>query len=103
MLCLSKYTPNRITYILADETLFIVDLMTPHNLVPTLQSTRFLEDRRQKSRNVDQGLLCTHAEFKKLIALNLCLCVCMCVCARALRPRFAADRGERTTICMCYV
>ena len=28
-----------------------------HNLVPTLQSTRFLEDRRHKSRNIDQGLL----------------------------------------------
>ena len=32
-----------------------------HNLLPTLQSTRFLEDRRQKSRNVDQGLLNTPA------------------------------------------
>ena len=37
------------------------DLMTAHNLVPTLQSTRFLEDRRQKYRNVDQGLLNTPA------------------------------------------
>ena len=59
MLCVSKYTPNRVTYILADTTFFVDDLMTAHNLVPTLQSTRFLEDRRQKSRNVDQGLLNT--------------------------------------------
>ena len=57
MLCVSKYTPNRITYILADTTFFIEDLMAAHNLVPTLQSTRFLEDRRQKSRTVDQGPL----------------------------------------------
>ena len=61
MLCVSKYIPNRITYILADTIFFIEDLMTAHNLVPTLQSTRFLEDRRQKSRNVNQGLLNTPA------------------------------------------
>ena len=53
MLCVSKYTPNRITYILANTAFFIEDLMAAHNLVPTPQSTRFLEDRRQKSRNVD--------------------------------------------------
>jgi hypothetical protein len=35
--------------------------MAAHNLVPTLQNTRFLEDRRQKSRNIDQGLLNTPA------------------------------------------
>ena len=52
MLCVSKYTPNRTTYILANTTFFIEDLMSAHNLVPTPQSTRFLEDRRQKSRNV---------------------------------------------------
>ena len=51
MLCVSKYTPNRITYILADTTFFI-DLMAAHNLVPTPHSTRFLEDRKQISRNV---------------------------------------------------
>ena len=55
-LFVSKYTPNRITYILANAKFFIEDLMAAHNLVPTLQSTRFLEDRRQKSRNIDQGL-----------------------------------------------
>jgi hypothetical protein len=61
MLCVSKCTPNRITYILADTSFFIEDLMAAHNLVPALQSTRFLEDRRQKSRNVHQGLLNTPA------------------------------------------
>jgi hypothetical protein len=61
MLCVSKYTPNRITYILANTTFFIEDLMAAHNLIPTLQSTRFLDDRMQKSRNVDQGLLNTPA------------------------------------------
>ena len=60
VLCVSKYTPNRITYILADTT-FIEDLMAAHNLVPNPQSTRFLEDRRQKSRNVHRGLLNTPA------------------------------------------
>ena len=38
MLCVSKYTPNRITYILADTTFFIEDLMTANNLVPTPQT-----------------------------------------------------------------
>ena len=52
---------NRITYILADTTFFMEDLMAAHNLVPTPQYTRFLEDRRQKSRNVHQGLLNTPA------------------------------------------
>ena len=52
---------NRITHILADTIFFIKDLMTAHKLAPTLESTRFLEDRRQKSRNVDQGLLNTPA------------------------------------------
>ena len=61
MLCVSKYTPNRITYILANTTFCIEDLMTAHKLVPALQSTRFLEDRGQKSRNVHQGLLNTPA------------------------------------------
>ena len=56
MLCVSKYTPNRITYILAITTVFIEDLMAAHNLVPSLQSTRFLEDRGQKSRNIDQRM-----------------------------------------------
>ena len=32
-----------------------------HNQVPTLQSTRFLEDRRHKSRNIKKGLLNTPA------------------------------------------
>ena len=61
MLCVSKYTPTRIKYILANTTFFIEDMMAAHHLVPTLQSTRFLEDRRQKSRNIDQGLLNTPA------------------------------------------
>ena len=61
MLCVSKYTPNRITYILADTTFFIEDLMEAHNLVPTSQKTRLLEDRSQKSRNVHQELLNTPA------------------------------------------
>jgi hypothetical protein len=61
MLCVSKYTPNRITYILTNTNFFIEDLMAAHNLVPTLQSTRCLEDRRHKSRNVNQGLLNTPA------------------------------------------
>ena len=61
MLCVSNYMPNRITYILANTTTFIEDLMAAHNLFSTLQSTRFLEDRRQKSRNIDQGLLNTPA------------------------------------------
>jgi hypothetical protein len=51
---------------------FIEDVMAAHNLVPTLQSTRFLEDRRQKSRNVGQGLLNTPAmtssEWKEPVA-----------------------------------
>ena len=34
MLSVSKYTPNRITYNLADTTFFIEDLMAAHNLVP---------------------------------------------------------------------
>ena len=37
MLCVSKCTPNRITYILANTTFFIEDVMAAHNLVPTLQ------------------------------------------------------------------
>ena len=56
-----KYMPNRITYILANTTFFIEDLMAAHKLVPTLQNIRFLEDWRQKSRNIDQGLLNTPA------------------------------------------
>jgi hypothetical protein len=56
-----KRQPNRITYILADTTFFEEDMKAAHNLVPTLQSTRFLEDRRQTSRNVDQGLFNTPA------------------------------------------
>jgi hypothetical protein len=48
MQCVSKYTSNKITYILANTTFFIEDLIAVHNLVLTLQSTRFLEDRRQK-------------------------------------------------------
>ena len=55
-LCVSNYTPNRITYILANTTFFIEDMMAAHNLVPTLQSTRFLEGRRLKSSNIDKGL-----------------------------------------------
>ena len=55
------YVIKQHTYTLAYTTFFIEDLMTAHNLVPTLQSTRILEDRRQKSRNEDQGLLDTPA------------------------------------------
>jgi hypothetical protein len=54
MLCISKYTRNRITYILANTTFFIEDLMVAHNLTLTSQSIRFLEDRRQKTRDIDQ-------------------------------------------------
>ena len=57
MLCLSKYTLNRITYVLTNTALFIEDLMAAHNLVPTMQSIKFLEDRRHKSRNMYHGLL----------------------------------------------
>ena len=66
---------NRITYILADTTFFIEDLMTAHNLVPTLQNTRFLEDRRQRSRNLDQGLLNTpEMTSSKWKEVNYLLC-----------------------------
>jgi hypothetical protein len=46
ILWVSKYTQNRITYILANTAFFIEDLVAAHNLVLTLQSTRFPEDRR---------------------------------------------------------
>ena len=50
MLCVSKCTPNRITYILADTSFFIEDLMAAHNLVPTPQSTRFLEQEAESKK-----------------------------------------------------
>ena len=69
MPCVSKYTPHRITYILANTTFFIEDLIAVHNLAPTLQSIRFLEDRRHKARDIDHGFLntpvMTNSEWKE--------------------------------------
>ena len=44
-----------------NTTFFIEDFMSAHNVAPTLQSTRFLEERGQRSRNIDQELLKTPA------------------------------------------
>jgi hypothetical protein len=108
MLCVSKYTTNRITYILTDTSFFVEDLMTAHNLVPTLQSTRFLEDRSQKSRNVDHGLLNTHAitssEWKETNYLLRHLCIR--VAAHGSHHRICATKGfhspnERCQCTLC--
>ncbi|KAJ4440776.1 hypothetical protein ANN_10622 [Periplaneta americana] len=61
MLCISKYTQSRIAYILADTTYFTEDLMATHSLVPTPQSIRFLEDRRQTATDINHRLLSTPA------------------------------------------
>jgi hypothetical protein len=108
MLWVSKYTPNRITYILANTAFFIEDLMAAHNLVPTLQSTRFLKDRRQKSRIIDQGLLNTPAmtssEWKE--ANYLLRHLYMGVAAQGLHHRICATKGfhspnERCQCTLC--
>ena len=91
MLQVSKYTRNRMTYIQANTTFFIEDLMAAHNLVPSLQSTRFLEDRRQKSSYIDHGLLNTPAmtssEWKEANYLYTR------VAAHGLHHRICATKG----------
>ena len=66
MLCVSKYTPNRIIYILANTTFVIEDLMAAHNLVPTLQSTIFLEtrDKWPLGRDPDRNWCHHHTSVK---------------------------------------
>ena len=69
--------------------------MAAHNLIPTLQSTRFLEDRRQKSRNIDQELLNTPAmtssEWKE--ANYLLRHLYTRVAAHGLHHRICATKG----------
>ena len=44
---------------MANATFFIEDLMAAHNLAPALQSPRFLQDRKQRLRSIDHGILYT--------------------------------------------